>query len=86
MGVDRYSMPPHAIATGPQRLQRDAHRGPFYRRRPGTVERAFEIAQSGQAVGISEVRAVLCREGYSDGLAQTAGRELSARLTGSASS
>lgn len=48
---------------------------------PGTVERAFEIAQSGQAVGVAEVRAILAREGYTDGLAHTASRELSGRLT-----
>lgn len=49
--------------------------------RPGVVERAFEIAKSGKAANIAELRKQLTAEGYSNNAQFLAGRSLSNQLT-----
>ena len=49
--------------------------------RPGTVERAFQLASSGKFAGVSEVRKQLSVEGYPDANAQLAAISLRRQIT-----
>jgi hypothetical protein len=49
--------------------------------RPSVVERAFEIAKSGKAANIVELRKQLTAEGYANNAQFLAGRSLSNQLT-----
>jgi hypothetical protein len=48
--------------------------------RPTTLERAFELARSGEYVGVSDLRQALIAEGYTDVTAQLTGPSLVSQL------
>jgi len=48
--------------------------------RPTTLERAFELARSGEHLGVSDLRLALIAEGYTDVTAQLTGPSLVAQL------
>ena len=49
-------------------------------RRPGTVERAFELAQDSQLMTVEKIRRRLKAEGYSDWEFQLSGRSIRRQL------
>ena len=52
----------------------------FVEQRAGIVERAFEIAKSGDATNIMTLRTILAKEGYSNVAQVLAGRSLKLQL------
>lgn len=48
--------------------------------RPTTVERAYELARSGECVGVAEIKLQLRREGHSDVAGQLYGRAITTDL------
>lgn len=49
-------------------------------RRPGTVERAYELARSGDYVSAADIRKQLSKEGYGDAELQLTGRTITGEL------
>jgi len=49
--------------------------------RPTTLERAFQLANSGECVNVEQIRLRLKREGYSDAQAHTKGPSIRNQLT-----
>jgi len=49
-------------------------------RRPHTIERAFELAQSGRVLTLSDLREALKREGFHDGRMHTDGHSIRRQL------
>jgi hypothetical protein len=49
--------------------------------RPSVIERAFQIAKSGKAASVIELREILTAEGYSNSAQSLAGRPISSQLT-----
>lgn len=48
--------------------------------RPSTLERAFELAKSGEYANISEIRLQVSSEGYHDATTQLYGRTLASQI------
>jgi hypothetical protein len=48
--------------------------------KPTTLERAFELARSGECTGVAQIRMRLRAEGYRDGQAHTAGMSIRKQL------
>jgi len=48
--------------------------------RPTTLERAFELARTGEYAGISDIRARLIEEGFANAAGQLYGRSLVSQL------
>ncbi|HVP83161.1 MAG TPA: hypothetical protein VMS78_00435 [Rhizomicrobium sp.] len=49
--------------------------------RPTTLERAFQLANSGECANVDQIRLRLKREGYSDGQAHTKGPSIRNQLS-----
>ncbi len=49
--------------------------------RPTTLERAFQLANSGECANVDQIRMRLKSEGYSDGQAHTKGPSIRSQLT-----
>jgi lactam utilization protein B len=49
--------------------------------RPTTIERAFELAQSGTVYSVTELRLALKREGFADGRMHTDGHSVQRQLS-----
>jgi len=48
--------------------------------KPTTLERAFELARSGECSGVAQIRIRLRAEGYRDGQAHTSGMSIRKQL------
>ena len=48
--------------------------------KPTTLERAFELARSGECTGVAQIRVRLRAEGYRDGQPHTSGQSIRKQL------